>query len=345
MNKTLDIINHPAGWKSQGLYQNTSLWQYRINEEEVKEIDNALKHLKACAPVDYVIDPSSFPLNHLKNKLNEISDFVENNYGIFLLRGIPVNKYSHSDLKLIYAGLGSYWGTPVAQSMQGELIGDVIDTGKSLTDKSGRGTVTKDPLPFHTDRCDVVTLLCLHQCKIGGKSRVVSAVAIYNEIARTRPDLIELLEEPYFHARAAWETNGENTFYSLPIFSRYKGNFVTRYLRHFTNMAQNIPGVPKMTEKQIEALDLIEKLANDSEFCADMDFEPGDIQILNSFVSLHSREGYEDDEETKRYLLRLWLSAPNSRPLPPSFAPLYGKVNAGEIRGGVPINKTTEEKL
>jgi alpha-ketoglutarate-dependent taurine dioxygenase len=340
----LDIANHPANWRSEELYTNTDRWQYRINDSERKELDGALTHLKSMETHSKQINKADFPLPTLQKKLKAISDFVELDYGIFLLRGIAVNDYSIADLKLLYAGIGSHLGTAVAQSKEGELIGDVGDTGKKLKEKTGRGTTTKDALPFHTDRCDIVTLFCLKQSKKGGQSRVVSALAIYEKIKKTRPDLIELLENDYYHARAAWETNGESTAYPLPIFNKDNGNFVVRYLRHFINVAQDIEGVPKMTAQQIEALNLVEQLADNAALCADMDFEPGDIQILNNFVSLHSRAGYEDDENEKRHLLRLWLSAPNSRPLTSSFKVLFGKVGAGEIRGGVPMNKHIEEE-
>ena len=42
----------------------------------------------------------------------------------------------------------------------------------------------------------------------------------------------------------------------------------------------------------------------------DMDFEPGDIQLISNHTVIHSRTDYEDFEEPekKRHLLRLWLS-------------------------------------
>lgn len=48
-----------------------------------------------------------------------------------------------------------------------------------------------------------------------------------------------------------------------------------------------------------------------------MDFQPGDIQFLNNFVTLHTRREFDDwpEPERKRHLLRLWLSDPASRPL------------------------------
>ena len=329
-------VKGQATWKSADLYADQS-WKYKLTEADLKEIDKALIHLKSHEIRSYLFPKAFFPLPILKNKLADISDYLENNRGIFLLREFPVKKYSDTDIRLIYAGIGAHLGTCVRNSIEGELIYNVMDKGKSLTDKGSRGTATNDPLPFHTDRCDVVGLLCLRKSMSGGQSRVVSAVTIHNEMLRRRPDLLALLYEPYYHARTAWETGEENSYYALPIFTYYKKYFSMRYLRHFIKVAQDIPGVPKLTDTQIEALNFLESIANDPEFCADMEFEVGDIQFLNNFVSLHSRAGYEDypDLRLKRHLLRLWLSVPNSRPLPSSFAPLFNKTGAGEIRGGV----------
>jgi hypothetical protein len=70
-----------------------------------------------------------------------------------------------------------------------------------------------------------------------------------------------------------------------------------------------------------------------------MDFQPGDIQFLHNHQILHARTSYEDypEPERKRHLLRLWLSAPNGRPLPEAFAERYGEIEVGKIRGGVRV--------
>ena len=52
-----------------------------------------------------------------------------------------------------------------------------------------------------------------------------------------------------------------------------------------------------------------------------MQLEPGDLQFVYNHGLLHDRTGFEDwpDVEDRRHLLRLWLSAPNDRPLPAIF--------------------------
>ena len=69
--------------------------------------------------------------------------------------------------------------------------------------------------------------------------------------------------------------------------------------------------MPRLTARQTEAIELIERIANDESVHLEMDFRAGDIQWLANDRILHSREAYEDhpDPEQRRHLLRLWLAA------------------------------------
>lgn len=96
-----------------------------------------------------------------------------------------------------------------------------------------------------------------------------------------------------------------------------------------------------MTPQQREALDLLQAKAG--EMAAALRQEPGDILLLNNLVTLHRRCEFEDYEqpERKRHLLRIWLAMPNSRPLAPAFAPTFGTTEAGAVRGGMKVAKST----
>ena len=54
-----------------------------------------------------------------------------------------------------------------------------------------------------------------------------------------------------------------------------------------------------LTDAQLEAMEMVERLANDPAFHLSMDFAPGDIQLLNNGRILHAREAYEDDERVE----------------------------------------------
>ena len=66
---------------------------------------------------------------------------------------------------------------------------------------------------------------------------------------------------------------------------------------------------------------MLTQLAGDPDLRLDMNFMPGDIQFLHNHTILHARSAYEDwpEAQRKRHLLRLWLSPPGARPLPPGL--------------------------
>ncbi len=94
-----------------------------------------------------------------------------------------------------------------------------------------------------------------------------------------------------------------------------------------------------MPAVQREALDYLAECAECPAMQARFRQRPGDIVLLNNFVTLHRREAFEDDPApgSKRLLLRVWLSVPNSRPLDPCFAASYRATAAGALRGGMRI--------
>jgi hypothetical protein len=325
----------PAAWDSKKIY-NTNNWIYQLTQADIQEINQAFKAvIKNKIPLD-ALSKNDFPLPHFSKVLNKITEALENEYGIFLVRGFPVHSYSNEEIKLIFAGIGLHMGVLMKQSKSGDFVCDVTDKGEKWGTLAGRGASTSDPLPFHTDRCDIVALLCLNKPKFGGESRVVSSVTIHNQILAQRPDLLEILYQPFYHRRALWENEENSICYTLPIFTAFNKHFACRFLRLYINLAQDIATVPPLNKLQITALNLFEEIANNKDFYIEEVLEQGDIQFLNNYVTLHARCPYRDGDKIseKRHLLRLWLSVPNSRPLSPEFKPLFKNTAAGSIRGG-----------
>jgi hypothetical protein len=164
---------------------------------------------------------------------------------------------------------------------------------------------------FHTDCADLVGLLCLQRAESGGESRIASSYAVYNELLAQRPDLVQVLYEPFYWDRNDEQGESESRFYPLPVVSDVNGAPRVFYVGWYIRDAQRHPDAPRLTNAQRDAIDMIEAIANDPAFYVEMDFEPGDIQLLNNAKILHSREAYIDHDEAQRqrHLLRLWLSA------------------------------------
>jgi Taurine catabolism dioxygenase TauD, TfdA family len=342
-------IEGPEAWRGEELARSTD-WIHAITPAEQEELDAALRAVQRRGVAWPGLRREDFVIPRLDRALAEVSDRLEHGRGLVLLRRIPVERYSEDELRIIYWGLGLHLGTPRFQNGNGELIGDVRDENRLYGAvrevnpmQAGEPRTSRNkarsagPLRFHTDRVDVVTLLCVRPAATGGLSKVVSGPAVYNTILERRPDLHAPLCAPYYHVREG-EAGGKQQFYAMPVFGMREGRFTSQYSRTFVENAQHLPGVPKLTEAQNAALDLWAEVCE--ELCYSMDMRPGDVQLLNNHVVYHARSTYEDDPAPgrDRFLMRLWLSMPNSRPLPEGFEVLWGSIEPGALRGGIAQN-------
>jgi hypothetical protein len=314
-----------AAWRGRDIQENGE-WIYRLSAEEIAEIDTALAHLKATGRQIPDIGKEHFPLERFARTLRLLQTEIENGLGIMLMRGLPRDRYSAEEIGLIYWGIGAHFGRAVAQNAQGDVLGHVRDMGRDqYKDMHARGYQTASRLPFHNDSCDIVGLCCLETARSGGLSAVASSVAVHNELAATRPDLVRVLSEPFYADRRGEESPGQKPYYITPTFIWHNGRMFNRYNRTFINSAQRFNEVPRLTDLQVEALDSVDRLCNDPTFRLDMKLERGDMQFVNNYVVLHSRTAYEDhpEEARKRHLLRLWLRTPAFADYPTALRDRY----------------------
>src|SRR6185503_18956107 len=173
---------------------------HTLSGPEVEEIDAALRHLHSLGDLDFpAITAERFPLPTLGDFFRGLRQELRFGRGFVLLRGIPRARYSTDDMARIYFGLGAHIGVPLPQSWQGELLGHVIDV--SDIEPGARGYHTGGAQRFHTDSCDVVSLMCLQSAKSGGASRICSAVAVHRRLERERPDLLQVLYDGFVFRR------------------------------------------------------------------------------------------------------------------------------------------------
>jgi hypothetical protein len=160
-------------------------------------------------------------------------------------------------------------------------------------------------------------------------------------MAKRRPDLLERLFQPFATDRRGEVPVGEKPYFDMPVFNDHADYVSGIYSGTYIRSAQRFPDVPRLTQEDIEALDMLDDLANDKELRLDMELRPGDMQFLHNHTCLHDRTAFVDwpEPERKRHLLRLWLAAPDARPLPPVFAARYGSTAIGD-RGGIICEKT-----
>ena len=346
-------LTGPSVWQGKDIAR-SSRWVRTLTQEHVAELDAALKAVRGRDWSE--IRREDFPLPGLEALIDDIRDELENGSGILKLRGFPVDRYGEDDLRRMYFGLGTRVGTPVFQNRTGELMRAIRDEGAHVGRTYGQTrdskggtflssyarTLTNGGLRFHTDRTDVVALLCVRQAAKGGVSTLASTPAIHNAILAKRPDLLDALFTDYWRSRFGEEGTGKDgssttraTAYPLPVFGVRDGKFTSHYSLTFIEAAQLAADIPKLTAAQKEALDLL--MATAQELCFEMTLEPGDVQFINSHVTYHGRTPFEDDATSghDRLLFRLWLTMPNNRPLPPGHEVLWQNIEPGQPRGGI----------
>ena len=227
-----------------------------------------------------------------------------------MVRGLPADRFSEAEREAIFWGLGTHLGTAVSQNSHGEMLGHVFDQGRTYGSANTRGYQTKARLDFHTDRCDLVGLLCQRRAKQGGLSSVVSTMAVHNEILRTRPDLLPILYRGFHYSEreAADNPNGV-TPRPVPVFSRQRACCPAASSATRSRPGRERRGVP-LTTAEREALELMSTLSAREDMRLDMMLEPGDMQFCNNYVTTHARTGFEDWEAPaqRRLMVRLWLS-------------------------------------
>lgn len=322
-------------------------WIRTLGDAEAREIDAALAAVKRRGVPLFEITREQFPLDRTARLLADVADELEDGRGMVRLRGLDPARYDELDRRRIFWGLAAHLGIALYQNTRGEIMGEVrdetrdtsptyIDAGPDRVKSSRARARSTGPLRFHTDRSDVIALFCVRNGRAGGVSKLASAVTVYNEMLKRRPDLLELLCQDLWRARPEDEDGiVAGRVFALPLFGVRDGKLTTQYSRTYVEQAQEFPEVPRLTAAQVEAMDLWAAIAEET--CLHSPFVPGDIQLLNNHVIYHGRTAYEDDSATRqeRLLLRLWLAMPNSRALPEGFDKFWGAVAPGVVRGGV----------
>lgn len=337
-------VDGPAAWFGPRMAGLAAEWTHHFTDSELAELDTAVEAvlIKELDVVD--IRQEDFPLPALGPVLAQTRREVMHGRGFALLRGVPVDRYDRLRTAIAFFGIGAHLGEAVSQNARGHALGHVTDLGFDYTLPLTRGYQTSERLPYHSDASDIVGLLCLKRAKAGGLSSIVSSVTLFNEMLRQRPELALLLTQPVYRDRRGEISEGKQPWYATPVFNPHQGGVATTYVRSTIRKAQRFSEVPRITEQLVEALDLLDAMAESPQYHLDMEFNPGDIQLVNNHVILHSRTRYEDHEapRDRRHLLRLWLGCPDGPPLPPAYQNYQNLTAAGRPNGihmpGVKLN-------
>ena len=211
---------------------NSPRWRRRLGDEQLAEIDRAVRQASARGLGWQTMTADDFPLPSCAALGEDIRAELEDGSGIVLLQGLDPSRYSIDQLRLLYAAIARQVGTFVYSNRAGEVMRDIRDVGRdggrqavqrygALPEGEGAflssyaRTLSNGSLRFHTDRCDAVALFCVRQAARGGLSQLCSSPAVHNAMLERRPDLCAALYEDLWRSRFGEEDATNKSAYPL----------------------------------------------------------------------------------------------------------------------------------
>lgn len=305
-------VEGPSAWTGAGIRAALAKGDEdiicRLAATDIREIETAVDQAVSTGKPILELSASDFPLPGLSARIARWRTTLGHGRGFVVIKGVPVEQWSVVRSQTFFWCFGQHLGIPGLQNPQGDLLGSVTDTGDAIKDPMVRLYRTASNINYHCDGADVVGLLCLQTAASGGASRIASSVTVFNELLQTQPALAQRLCADIRMDRRNEEKPGE-----LPWAVLQPACFDGRQLRtfyhsdYFRSVVRHVGPLP--ADEQA-LLDAFESIAEREDIRFEMQFEPGDIQLVSNHTVVHARTAYEDGQRGKRHLLRLWLTLP-----------------------------------
>ncbi len=334
----------PSAWTVADL-EADARWIVRLDDGARRDLVGAVRAARDPDKTLFDYRRADFDLGSAWKPIPRCLREIKEGRGFALLRGLPRDGLSPEEFELLTWAIGLHVGVARPQGKNSQYLSAVRDAGVAYRTGRGRGYSSAAELDFHTDSADIVLLTCYNVAKSGGESMVSSSVAAHDVMMRERPDLAALLHQPLYFSRQQEQAPNEAPFYPNPVWDEAEGVLCSKWNRNRVISAQAIEGVPALSPSQREAMDFLDEVLRRPTLMHASYLRPGDMQMLNNHVTLHSRTAFEDhdDPALKRCLFRLWLAPPDWPSLPESWRPAYGSVEAGTVRGGI-IGQAYDER-
>jgi len=332
----LEDFETSAAWRVPELIADRR-WVFPIGDPARTQLANTVK--RAFDPDRPLFDYSKddFDLGPGFDVIEAAAHRAYVDRGFTLVKGLPRDRLSSQEFRLLTWAIGLHLGVARPQGKASQYVSEVRTAGMNYRSAGGRGYNSNVELDFHTDGCDLVGLACYNKAKSGGQSRVSSSVTAWQILVEERPDLAAVARQDFFFGRNQEEAPDEAPYYVQPLFDVADGRLFGKWNRNRMRTAQEIDGVPRLSDAQKECTDVLDEILRRPEVMFTMWLEPGDLQFLNNHTMLHSRTRFEDDDDPdrQRLLYRIWIAPPNSVRLPDAWADFFGTTEPGTVRGGI----------
>ncbi|KAG9257812.1 uncharacterized protein F5Z01DRAFT_302356 [Emericellopsis atlantica] len=296
-------VDSPLAWEG-AQFANEEEYVLRMNEADVEEANNALRCFKELGRQGYEVSRDNFPLPNLGKRLEALRLEVHQGRGFGVVRGLNPKEYSVEDLSMLQLGLQCYIANRHGrQDRKGNMMVHIVADDSSAA-AAGHHRHSTNPITFHNEEAgDIVSWMTRSTAASGGRCIIASCYTVYNVLAKDRPDLLRVL------AGADWPF-ALPQFQCRPILFHHEGRLMMNFGRTPLIGNETHPrceSLPSLSERQLEALDAVEKIARATELA--ITTRPGDLHFINNLAVLHRRQGFVDGAAAaeKRHLVRMRL--------------------------------------
>jgi hypothetical protein len=327
-----------AAWTVADLERDTG-WTIRLDDADRAELLAGLAAGRTPGRPLLQYRRADFPFGgRVLGRLRAAVHEAQHGRGLALVKGLPRDGLDAEGFELLTWAIGLHLGVARPQDRLTRYLNAVRDVGVDYRSPTGRGYSSNDELDFHVDSGDVVLLSCYNQAPVGGDSLVASGVSAWRQLVTERPDLARALEEqavPY--SRQGEQAPDEAPFTLTTVFARTATDVFCAWNRNRIVNGLRLEGAPPASDAVREGVELLDAILRRPEFLYRMRLEPGDLQILSNFTTLHSRTSFTDDpdETRKRTLFRLWIATPDGLALPARWRDKWGATEPGVVKGGM----------
>lgn len=305
--------NRLRSWRAQTIDSEAG-WYYRLSEDCLDPLRRFAERAEAEAATIAQLAVDTDELTACRESLDEVRTELLSGRGFAIVHQLPAETVSKNGLTAIYWALGHLIGTPQVQDKHGTLLFDVADAGQDVR-QGARFSVTNAESGYHTDCAfnpgmpEVVGLLCVKAAKAGGRSQLVSAYAVHEELAEHFPDALETLYRPFQFDRRGQHGEDEPPTLPFPIFAASGSELCTRYMLYYIQVGHARCGQP-LSETQVRALAAMQDAIHQTGMNVEFDLQPGQMLFTSNRWILHNRTAFEDyrDPQNRRHYVRLWLN-------------------------------------
>ena len=141
-------VRSPMAWRSESVTQ--SDWKVAVPSQCVAELDAVLEKLQVEEMPMLALESRDYELAACTDLMSDARHRLNDGFGVVVLDRFPVERYTEEQARVVFWLLGSLLGRAVSQSIQGEMMVSVRDTGvpKRVGIRGFRTNISQRP---HTD--------------------------------------------------------------------------------------------------------------------------------------------------------------------------------------------------